>query len=92
LNGVLPVSTFTNDAGYITTASIDTQITNAVSGKANTADLATVATTGDYADLINTPIVVDGTKYKFAKHSNTERDYIVMADTANGNVRFGGDT
>lgn len=92
LNGVLPVSTFTNDIGYITSASIDTQITNAVSGKANTADLATVATTGDYADLINTPIVVDGTKYKFAKHSNTERDYIVMADTANGTVKFGGDT
>lgn len=55
LNGVLPVSTFTNDAGYITTASIDTQITNAVSGKANTADLATVATTGSYSDLNNAP-------------------------------------
>jgi hypothetical protein len=55
LNGVLPVSTFTNDAGYITTASIDTQITNAVSGKANTADLATVATTGSYNDLNNAP-------------------------------------
>jgi hypothetical protein len=31
-----------------------------ISGKANTADLATVATTGDYNDLINTPSALDG--------------------------------
>jgi hypothetical protein len=31
-----------------------------ISGKANSSDLATVATTGDYNDLINTPSALDG--------------------------------
>ena len=42
------ISAFTNDVGYLT-AHQD------ISGKANSADLATVATTGDYDDLTNKP-------------------------------------
>ena len=45
------VSAFTNDSGYQTAA----DVTSAISGKANTADLAVVATSGDYADLLNKP-------------------------------------
>lgn len=44
------VSTFTNDAGYLTSH-------QDISGKANTADLATVATTGSYNDLTDTPTI-----------------------------------
>ena len=42
------ISTFTNDAGYLTSH-------QDISGKANSADLATVATSGDYGDLLNKP-------------------------------------
>lgn len=42
------VSDLTNDAGYLTSH-------QDISGKANTADLATVATSGDYDDLTNKP-------------------------------------
>ena len=44
------VSDFTNDAGYLTQH-------QDISGKANTADLASVATTGDYNDLTNKPTI-----------------------------------
>ena len=47
------VSAFTNDAGYQTAANVQT----AIAGKANTADLATVATTGSYNDLTNKPTI-----------------------------------
>lgn len=55
------VSAFTNDAGYQTSANVQT----AIAGKANTADLATVATSGSYTDLTNKPtipaaITIDG--------------------------------
>ncbi len=42
------VSDLTNDAGYLTSH-------QDISGKANSADLATVATSGDYGDLLNKP-------------------------------------
>lgn len=44
------VSDFTNDAGYLTQH-------QDISGKANTADLASVATSGDYNDLTNKPTI-----------------------------------
>lgn len=44
------ISSFTNDVGYLTSH-------QDISGKANSADLATVATTGDYTDLINKPTI-----------------------------------
>ena len=44
------VSAFTNDAGYLTQH-------QDISGKANTADLATVATSGSYTDLSNKPTI-----------------------------------
>ena len=44
------VSSFTNDAGYLTSH-------QDISGKANIADLATVATSGDYDDLTNKPTI-----------------------------------
>jgi len=45
------VSAFTNDTGYQTASDVST----AISGKANSSDLATVATTGSFADLTNIP-------------------------------------
>ena len=44
------VSAFTNDAGYLTQH-------QDISGKANVADLATVATSGSYEDLSNKPTI-----------------------------------
>lgn len=50
------VSSFTNDAGYLT-AHQD------ISGKANSADLATVATSGSYNDLLDKPEISEGATY-----------------------------
>ena len=50
------VSSFTNDAGYLTSH-------QDISGKANSADLATVATSGSYTDLTNTPTIPSLTGY-----------------------------
>ena len=58
------ISAFNNDSGYQTAANVAaatagfqtaTDVANAVAPKANTADLKTVAFTGSYTDLINTP-------------------------------------
>ena len=43
------VSAFTNDSGYL--------VASDISGKANSADLATVATSGNYSDLTGTPTI-----------------------------------
>lgn len=55
------VSAFTNDAGYLTAVPseyvTDTELNTALAPKANTADLATVATSGDYADLTGKPTI-----------------------------------
>ena len=55
------VSAFTNDAGYLTTIPAeyvtDTELNTALAPKANTADLATVATSGNYNDLSNKPTI-----------------------------------
>lgn len=58
-NGKVAVSTVTStELGYLqgTTSSVQTQINN----KANTADLATVATSGSYNDLSDKPTIPDG--------------------------------
>ena len=60
------VSAFTNDVGYLVSSDIagkadksttytKTEVDNLVSPKANSADLATVATSGSYNDLLNKP-------------------------------------
>ncbi len=55
------VSAFQNDAGYLTAVPseyvTDTELQTAIAGKANTADLAEVATSGDYADLTGKPTI-----------------------------------
>lgn len=55
------VSAFQNDAGYLTAVPsqyvTETELQTAIAGKANTADLATVATSGEYADLSNKPTI-----------------------------------
>ena len=55
------VSAFQNDAGYLTEVPsqyvTDTELQTAIAGKANTADLAIVATSGDYTDLSNKPTI-----------------------------------
>lgn len=66
------VSAFVNDAGYLTDVPTEyiteseltsynyqtaTDVQSAIAGKANTADLAEVATSGDYSDLTNTPTI-----------------------------------
>ena len=55
------VSAFTNDAGYLTEVPsqyvTDTELNTALAPKANTDDLAEVATSGDYADLSNKPTI-----------------------------------
>ena len=47
--------------GVTTTAPSENAVHDALSLKANTADLADVATTGDYNDLINQPTITSGT-------------------------------
>jgi hypothetical protein len=47
--------------GVTTTAPSEDTVFNALADKANSADLATVATTGDYDDLINKPTITSGT-------------------------------
>ena len=67
------VSAFTNDAGYLvssdiagkadkTTTYTKTEVDNLVSPKANSSDLATVATSGNYSDLSNTPATLTQTE------------------------------
>lgn len=61
------VSAFTNDAGYLTEH-------QDISGKANSEDLATVAFSGDYEDLENTPTIPDVPEWAM---SSTKPSYTV---------------
>lgn len=56
-------------SGYYDKTETDTLLAD----KANTADLATVATTGDYDDLINKPVIPDMTDY----YNKTETDSLL---------------
>jgi hypothetical protein len=48
-----------------------------ISGKANSADLATVATSGSYADLSNKPTIPDAQiQSDWNQTDNTAKDYI----------------
>lgn len=64
---VIPTKTsdLQNDSGFITSIPseyvTDTELQNAISGKANSSDLATVATTGDYDDLTDKPVIPNKT-------------------------------
>lgn len=69
------ISSFTNDAGYLVSSDIagkadksttytKTEVDNLVSPKANSADLATVATSGSYNDLSNKPTIPSPTAVK----------------------------
>lgn len=67
LNKPTKVSDFQNDTGFITSAALPTKVSELqndsgyltqhqdISGKANSVDLATVATSGAYSDLSGTP-------------------------------------
>ena len=62
-------SDLTNDSGYITTA--------ALTPYAKTADLAAVATTGDYDDLLNKPTIPEAqVQTDWEEADNTKVDYI----------------
>jgi len=62
-------------------ASFTTSITNSLANKANTADLSTVATSGDYTDLINTPSLFDGEYASLAnKPSLFSGEYVDLAN------------
>ena len=53
---------FTSDtASYPTVQAVKSFISSAISGKANSSDLATVATSGSYNDLTNKPSIPDST-------------------------------
>lgn len=65
------VSSFTNDAGYLTSH-------QDISGKANTSDLATVATTGSYEDLTHTPTIP--TVPTNVSAFTNDADYLVSSD------------
>ena len=82
------VSAFTNDAGYLVSSDIagkadksttytKTEVDNLVSPKANSADLATVATSGSYNDLSNKPhIPNDQVQADWNQTGINEPDYI----------------
>ena len=64
------VSAFTNDAGYLTQH-------QDISGKANSSDLSTVATSGSYNDLSNKPhIPEDPVQSDWAEDDTTDQAYI----------------
>ena len=75
--------------GVTTTAPSENAVHDALSLKANTADLADVATTGDYNDLINTPTIPSVTGFVPYTGANNNLDmgtYNLTADHINLNV------
>ena len=73
------VSDLTNDAGYLTQH-------QDISGKANSADLATVATSGSYDDLSNKPVIPSLSGYAtetYVTNAIGNIDLSVKADKAN---------
>ena len=60
------------------------QVDSALAAKANTTDLATVATTGDYDDLINKPVLPDMTQYYTKSEVDTLLDNQFPTFTASG--------
>lgn len=70
---------YVNGQVVLTDANIASQIATAVAGKANSASLATVATTGSYNDLLNKPVVAP-------LGGSTTQDFAVKALTVNGDI------
>jgi hypothetical protein len=64
-------------------ANFSTTITNQLSAKANTADLATVATTGSYNDLTDTPTLFDGAYSSLTGTPTIPTDVSDLTDTTN---------
>lgn len=67
------VSSFTNDAGYLTTH-------QDISGKANSADLATVATSGSYNDLLDKPEISEGATYSAGYDIYIDENNVINVD------------
>ena len=103
LNKPTNVSTFTNDANYITnaTASIaQSQVTNLVSdlaSKANTSSLAAVATSGAYSDLTGRPnlaakldasVLHGGTTGQILSKTNNNNNQFTYIDPPTPTVRL----
>ena len=71
------VDNLLNDKADKATTYTKTQVDSALALKANTADLATVATTGDYDDLINKPTIPAAqVQSDWDQSDNTKVDYI----------------
>lgn len=79
------ISTLTNDVGYQTSW----DVASAISGKANTADLATVAFTWDAADLINfpTPATVNNATITIQKNG-TDVDSFTVNQATNKSINI----
>lgn len=91
INNKIPTKTsdITNDSGYITkdvgnltnystTNTVNQAINNAVSSKVDISSISTVATSGDYKDLNNKPIIPSKTS-----ELTNDSGYLVNADITN---------
>ena len=66
-----------SDTGHTHSISNVTNLQSTLNGKANTSDLATVATTGDYDDLLNKPTIADfGGVVTVEQQSTAETGYL----------------
>jgi hypothetical protein len=71
------VDTLLNGKADAATTYTKTEVNNALALKANSSDLATVATTGDYDDLLNKPTIPAAQiQSDYAQADNTKLDYI----------------
>lgn len=76
-----------NDSGFITSIPAeyvtDSELQTAISGKANTADLATVATSGNYNDLTNKPTIptVNNATLTIQKNGTTVKTFTANASS-----------
>lgn len=61
---------------------VKSYMSGAISGKANTADLATVATSGSYTDLIDAPqyVICTLSEYNTMISHDANTYYIIIAD------------
>lgn len=79
--------TLLNGKADASTTYTKTEVDNALALKANSADLATVATTGDYDDLINKPVIPAAQiQADYAQEDNTQVDYIKNKPNISGMI------
>lgn len=80
-------SDLVNDSGFISVIPseyvTDNELQTAISGKANTADLATVATSGNYNDLTNKPTIptVNNATLTIQKNGTTVKTFTANASS-----------